>query len=485
MDVAQIRDMGRELGVFLGEFDDCFGRSEPREHLHTYVAGQVSDLERKSVEPIALAAGVPPRTLQAFLSNAQWDQEHMVDHLQRIVARDHAHPKAIGVIDETGNPKKGRHTAGVERQWCGNTGKVDNCVVGVHLSYVVGDFHCLLDSDLYLPEPWADDPARRAEAKIPDDVAFRTKPQIALDQMRRALGNGIRVTAWTFDEAYGRGRDFLDGLDGQGQNYVGEVPSDFVGWTQFPRVLRSPRPQERGKRGKKRQYPRLARKALPACRVDNLCTYSPVFQKQPWQRFRIKDGEKGPVVWEAKPCRFYRKQGSDGLPRAAHTLIVARNVLQPDEVKYFVSNLLVGSEGVTLEWLLWIAFSRWPIERCFEVAKRELGMDHFEVRSWCGIHRHLYISQVSQLFCARVHQRLREKNAPRFVPDGRTGSPGRLRVDPCPAPRPRRPEGGLPTGCRTDLLLPAPQPTGAPVTHKDDPQTFPCDRHRRRPVAVL
>lgn len=412
MDLAQIDGVGRELPVFLKEFDGCFGRREPREHLGVYVAGQVSDLERKSVEPIALAGGVRPRTLQAFLAYAHWDETHMVDQLQRIVVRDNAHPQAIGVIDETGNPKKGKHTAGVRRQWCGNTGKVDNCVVAVHLSYVQGDFQCLLDSDLFLPKDWADDPRRRAEAKVPDEVVFRTKPQIALDQVRRALGNGIRVAAWTFDELYGRGHDFLDGLGSLGQNYVGEVPSDFTGWVQPPRVLRSPRPQDRPKRGPTRRYPRLARKALPACRVDNLCRHSPVFRKQKWRRFRIKDGEKGPVVWEVKWSRFYRKQGPDGLPGTAHTLIVARNVLDPDEVKYFVSNLLVGSQGVTVEWLLWIAFSRWPIERCFEVAKRELGMDHFEVRSWGGIHRHLYISQVSQLFCARAHQRLRKKKRP-------------------------------------------------------------------------
>jgi SRSO17 transposase len=485
MDVAQMGQMGRELVVFLREFDGCFGRSEPREHLRTYVAGQVSDLPRKSIEPIALAAGVRPRTLQAFLSNARWNEDHMVDQLERIVARDHAHPKAIGVIDETGNPKKGQHTAGVQRQWCGNAGKVDNCVVGVHLSYVVGDFQCLLDGDLFLPKDWADDPQRRAEAKIPDDVVFRTKPQIALGQVHLALGNGIRVAAWTFDEGYGRGRDFLDGLDGLGQNYVGEVPLDFVGWTQQPRVLRSPGPQERRKQGRKRHYPRLARKALPACRVDNLCRYSPVFQNQKWQRFRIKDGEKGPVVWEVKHGRFYRKHGPDGLPKAAHTLIVARNVLQPDEVKYFVSNLLVGSEGVTLKWLLWIAFSRWPVERCFEVAKRELGMDHFEVRSWCGIHRHLYISQLSQLFCARVHQRLREKNDPHVVPDGRTGPPSRLRVDRCSALGPGGPADDLPKDRPTDRLLPAAQPTGPTVAHKDHASKPPIAWDRHSATAIV
>lgn len=125
---------------------------------------------------------------------------------------------------------------------------------------------------------------------------------------------------------------------------------------------------------------------------------------------------------------FYRKHGPQGLPGPTHTLIIARNLLQPKEVKYFLSNMVIGSEGFSLEWLLWVAFSRWPIERCFEVGKKELGMDHFEVRSWLGIHRHLYISQVSQLFCARIRQKLREKKRPPISIDRRAGSPGRLRL---------------------------------------------------------
>ena len=423
MDAKLIKKMGRKLKEFLGEFDDCFGRSGPREHLRTYVSGQLSNLPRKSIEPIALAAKVPPRTLQYFLSSMQWDQQRLRDRTQWMVARDHAHPKAIGVIDETGNPKKGRHTAGVRRQWCGNTGKVDNCVVGVHTAYVVDDFQCLLDSDIYLPKEWAEDEDRRKEAGIPDDVVFRKKADIALEQVGRALQNGIRFSAWTFDEWYGRDGEFLDGMDSLGQNYIGEIPSDFVGWLSQPKVLVSPKPQKRPKRGRKRQFPRLPRKSLPACEVRNLATYSRMFQKQKWQRFRIKDGEKGPVVWEVKFSHFYRKHGENGLPGPTHTLIVARNVMNHKEVKYFLSNMVVGSEGITLEWLLWVAFSRWPIERCFEVGKRELGMDHFEVRSWLGIHRHFYISQLSQLFCARIHHELREKKTGEFLPDGRTGSP--------------------------------------------------------------
>jgi len=481
MDVKQIKTLGKELKVFLGAFSDCFGRSEPRHHLQTYVAGQLSDLRRKSAEPMALAAGIPPRTLQCFLSSVRWDELRMRDRLQWIVARDHSHPHAIGVVDETGNPKKGGHTAAVQRQWCGNTGKIDNCVVGVHTAYVAGDFQCILDSDLYLPEAWASDSQRRDQVGIPPDVLYRRKTMIALEQISRALANGVRVAAWTFDELYGRDGEFLDRLEALGQNYVGEVPSNFTGWLQEPRVLQKPTPQMQRKLGRKRRFPRLARKALPACEVKNLLTYSRVFQKQPWKRYRVKDGENGPIVWEIKHATFYRKQGKhgrDGLPGPAHSLMVARNVLEPDKIKFFLSNLVLGSGEVTLDRLLWIGFSRFPIERCLEVGKRDLGMDHFEVRSWRAIHRHLYISQVSQLFCARVHQRLREKNGGRPVPDGRTDSRRDRRVDrsaivaaDCSIER-------IPEGRRADNVPPTSKPTGAAIAYENHPATPSSIGHR-------
>ncbi len=319
-----------------------------------------------------------------------WDGPRLRDRLHWIVARDHGHPRAIGIIDESGNPKKGKHTCGVQRQWCGNTGKLDNCVVAVHLAYAFNDFQCLLDSDLFLPKEWADDPKRRKAAGIPEDVVYRKKADIALEQISRAIKNGIRFSALTFDEFYGRDGEFLDSLDALGQDYVGEVPSDFTGWLHEVRVLQKPTAAQRRKRGRKGHFPRLAKKALPACEVRNLAVYSRVFRKQKWERFRIKDGEKGPVIWEVKHALFYRKHGqsargcltADGLPGPAHSLIVARNVLDSHEIKYFLSNRAVGSGEVTLEWLLWVAFSRFSVERCFELGKRELGMDHFEVRSW-------------------------------------------------------------------------------------------------------
>jgi SRSO17 transposase len=484
MDADLVRTMGKELKHFVAEFDDCFGRREPREHLRAYIRGQLSDLPRKSVEPIALAAKIPPRTLQWFLNEAAADDERMRNQVQRIVAREHADSKAIGIIDESGNPKKGTHTAGVQWQWCGHSGKVDNCVVAVHLGYAAGDFECLLDSDLFLPEDWADDPQRRAEVGIPDDVIFRTKPQIALAQVARALSNGIRVSAWSFDAFYGRGAEFLDGMDGLGQNYVGEIPSDFYGWVRQPRVLAAPREQELRRRGPRRRFPRVARKSSQACEVNNLAAYSPVFVSQNWERFRVKDGEKGPMVWEVKHCYFWRKHGQHGLPGPAHTLIVARNALDPGEVRYFLSNLVVCGD-VILEWLLWVGFSRWPIERCFQVAKTELGMDHFEVRSWRGIHRHFYITQLSQLFCARVHQRLREKNDGEPVLDRGTSADGGVGLGRCAVQALRRAARHLPGHGRKDRLSPVTQPAGSDLPYPNDACPTAGDGHRCGPIAVM
>jgi len=241
---------------------------------------------------------------------------------------------------------------------------------------------------------------------VPDEVEFRTKPQIALDQVDRALSNGVRVSAWTFDELYGRDGKFLDGLEGQRQVFVGEIPNNFHGWVQEPVVLRNA-PKNQGKGGRPKRYPRVARRR-PSCEVRNLAAYSPVFREQSWQRYRIKDTDKGPQVWEVKWAVFWRK-GEDGLPTRRHCLIVARNVLT-GEVKYFLSNRVPGEwnpvmgKYITLRWLLRVAFGRCSIESCFREGKEELGLDHYEVRGWRCLHRHFYVTQLSHLFCARVRQ---------------------------------------------------------------------------------
>jgi len=420
MEARKIGELQRMLNRYLGEFDDCFSRSEPAENLRVYVNGQLSDLQRKSIEPMADRAGVPPRTLQQFLSLADWDDPEMTDRVEQIVARDHSHALSIGILDETGHPKKGKKTAGVQRQWCGARGKVDNCVVTVHISYVAGAFHTLLPGALFLPKAWSLDRDRCREAKIPDEVVHQPKWQMALALRRRAVANGVRFEWMTADEGYGEVPAFLFALDDCGQRYVVEVPSTFHGWLRRPEVLQK-QPRSRRRRGRKPRYPRLKVKNLPTLEARNMVRYGRPFREQPWVKFHIKDSTLGPEVWEVKAAAIWLKR--DGLPTWSHWLIAARNVLEPEKIKYFVSN---APPGVPLEVQLHVAFSRFQVERCFEEAKGELGLDHFEVRNYRSLQRHLLLTAVSHLFLAKVHQKWRGGKP---AVDGPPDPPGGRGVD--------------------------------------------------------
>lgn len=219
----------------------------------------------------------------------------------------------------------------------------------------------------------------------------------------------MRVSAWTFDELYGRDGKFLTGLEERQQVFVGEIPVDFHGWVRKPKILE--KGPETAKTGRPKVYPRLAQ-GSHSSEVRNLAKYSPVFRKQSWQPYRIKDTDKGPEVWEVKWGVFWRKD-ENAFPTRRHGLVVARNVLT-GEVKYFLSNRVPGelnpvtSQYVTLRWLLRVAFGRWSIESCFREGKEELGLDHYEVRGWRCVHRHFYVTQLSHLFCARMRQEFDE-----------------------------------------------------------------------------
>ncbi len=370
MDAETILRIRPALTEYLHEFNGCMGRVTNRQHLNTYVTGQLSDLDRKSIEPIANAAGESPRTLQESLSMLRWDESGVRDHLQRRVASGHSHPHSIGIIDEVSFPKQGKKTACVQRQHCGARGKRDNCVVSVNLGYAAGELHTLLDGELYLPEKtWDHDRERCREAGIPDEVVYRPKWQMALGQVERALGNGIRFSRMTFDEGYGGKPPFLRGLDHLGQNYVAEIPTSFVGWTKPPEVLYREHARDKTL-GRPRKLPRLKVRNTPAAEVRDILRHSPVLRRVPWEKFRVKDGSKGPMVWEVKHVPFWIKD-ENGLPSRPHHLIVARTVLNPKEIKFFLSN---APESTPVSILLMVAFSRWRIERLFEDTKTELGM---------------------------------------------------------------------------------------------------------------
>jgi SRSO17 transposase len=404
MDAYQFRRLETEFTAFLDRFSDCFSRKDTRAHLGVYVRGQLSDLPEKSVEPIALEAGVAPRTLQEFLSQLKWDEDRMRDRLQQDVSAEYAGPHTIGIIDETSDVKKGDKTPGVQKQWCGRLGKTENCIVTVHLGFARGDFHCLLDGELYLPKSWDADRDRCREAGIPDSVVYRPKWQIGLDLHQRAVANGLAFEWITFDEGYGSKPEFLRELSSRGQMYVGEVPRSFAAWLDPPRVVN--RRYRRNGKGRGRKVPRLACDSPPTRRVDELLSDKRL-SDQPWKRFHVKDGEKGPMVWECKRAMITIKD-AQGLPGQRLHLVVARNVMEPDELKFFVSN---GPMETRLETLLLVAFSRWRVERCFEDDKSEIGLDQYEGRRYLGLKRHLIISAVSYLFLARVRQHWGEKKS--------------------------------------------------------------------------
>ena len=358
MDAKMIRRLKPRLNKFLNEFADCFTRKDTRMHLTTYVNGQLSDLHRKSVEPIALAQRMPPRTLQNFLSVLSWDHQAVRDRVADLICRDHAHPHAVGVIDETSDDKNGRKTPGVKRQWCGSKGKVENCIVTVHLAYATPDFHCLLDGDLYLPEDWSDDRRRCREAGIADDVVYRPKWQIALELYDRAVANGVHLEWVTFDEGYGSKPGFLRGLANRNPWFVGEVPTTFTGWITLPET--TDRPYRKAGRGRPRRTPRLKAGSLPARSVAHHRQYSPVLRERERVRYYVKDGEKGSIIWEAQHAMI-SPADEDGLPGEPLHLLVCRNPLD-GEIKYFVAH---APPETPTEVILPVAFSRWKVERCF------------------------------------------------------------------------------------------------------------------------
>lgn len=390
-------------------------REEPRVHLRTYLRGQLSDIPRKSVEPIALLHGTPPRTLQKFLAQHLWDEDGMRDRLQRLVAAEHADDHAVGVIDETAHPKKGSHTPGVKRQWCGATGKIDNCTVSVHLAYAGDGMRLLLDAELFLPEEWTVDDARRREAGVPDGVVHRTKWQIALSLLDRTLGNGVRFRWLTFDEGYGQAPEFLHALTARNQRYVAEVPTTIHGWVREPRVMRR---NHGARNGRPRRVTRVFVQDSRVSSVENLFRHSPSFTRQAWTALHVKDTTRGPVVWEVKESPFWLRR--DGVPTAEHRLVVARNALT-GEIKYFLTN---APSSVRIEEIARVACTRWTVERCFQDAKTELGLSHFEVRNWTSLTRHLLLPAVGLLALSRVTSRRCSKSADDHGVPGEGGGGG-------------------------------------------------------------
>lgn len=370
------------LGEYLEGFMADLKTDAGRKHFRDYVSGLLGSAERKNMERMAFKANVPVRTLQDFLACYVWDEDSVRRRVQRLVAEKWADENAIAIIDETGVAKKGSKTAGVQRQYCGGGGKVENSVMFVGLAYAAGEFHTLIDLELYLPKSWADDKTRRRVAGIPEEVEYRSKQDMSIEELRQAIHGGIRFRWATADEFYGRSSRWRRDVADMGFWYVVEVPKTTRGWLPA----------------------RIA--ALDADSPEDV--YHPREVQSLWRRggpswvpYRVKDTEKGPEAWELRAVRFVPSVNGGGEDEC--WLLVARNVLT-GEVKYFLSN---APADCPLETLGYVAFSRWRVERCFQDLKGEVWLDHFEVHKYRPLVRHLRLALAGMLFLAIERERLR------------------------------------------------------------------------------
>jgi SRSO17 transposase len=386
----------------------------------------LSDLPRKTIEPIALEAGTAVRTLQEFLVTARWDQERARDRLQQNLAATLATLPAdrlgtVGVIDETSCQKWGEHTPGVQRQYLGCVGKVDNGIVTVHVGVAQGRFQALLDADLYLPESWDADRERCRAAAIPDQVRYKPKWQIAFDQVARLRGNGVCFDWLVFDAGYGAAVPLLELLNVAGQRFMAEVPVNFM-------VRR-----------------RLTAKAQ---RADHCLG---VAQAKKGRRFHLRHQTVAASVWRAADLVVW-------VANRRHRLVVAINEATA-EVKYFLTNATEQS----LKRVLAVAFRRWTVEHSFRLAKQEAGLMHFEGRSYRGLTRHLILSLVVLGFVATHTERLRgEKSG-----DHRRASLPGTEPPLCQPVSPPPPHPGDSTHQKCHPLSPTPKPKSRNLPQKE------------------
>lgn len=389
VDPSDVEGLLGRLNSFARSFAPFFYRKEQASLSRIYLEGLASDLHRKSVEPIAIAHHRPRQGLQRFAGQGKWEDSKVREELHRQVARDLGDPDGILVLDGSGFPKKGKHSAGVARQWCNRLGKTDNCQVGVFIAYHGQGSSVLVDGDLYLPHEWTRSRARLDAAHVPPEIRFRSKIRLARELHERVAP---RIPhGWTVgDDEFGRPADFRRSLRRRGERYVLEVPSN----TMIRDLDAVPPPRPPGQRGPAPQHP-----------FGSVRDWAESLPISAWTRVFVRDGEKGPQILDvATTCvraRTERKRTG-----VRETLLVTRSLDATPELKFFLSNADAHTSRQTLAQ---VAVHQHRIEESFTLAKDDLGMDHYEVRSWLGWQHHMTMSFLGHWFVTREHRRLGEK----------------------------------------------------------------------------
>jgi len=386
---------------FVARFAPLLGDDSRADRAHAYLRGLLLDnADNKTAEAIALKVYGNPsqvRMTQVFLSSSPWPDPPLRDELGTWVDAELGSHEGVLIFDEGSFPKCGTKSVGVARQYCGATGKLDNCQVAVYVAYAGNGGHALLDTRLYLPESWTDDPDRCRAAGVPAGVVFRTKPQLAFELLRCWRGR-LRHRWVTFDEVYGRDPDFVGGLEELGERYIGEVPKDTRVWRQRPAV-EEPGPS-RG-RGAPRTKRRVATgEAAP----QTVAAVAAALPATAWQRLSFREGTKGVQYAEFARVRVVAER--DDLPGPELWLVVQRGSEQQPEVKYYLSNADVKC---ALREQARAAHTRWPVEDCFLRGKQEVGLGDYEVQGWRGWHHHQTLAFLALWFLVLQQRRLGKK----------------------------------------------------------------------------
>jgi SRSO17 transposase len=393
--VATGLEIPASVGEAAGEVEAVAARLRPRfkraaghRHAAAYLRGLLGDAERKNGWQLAERAGyAQPRPLQRVLDRSVWDADAVRDDLRAYVAAELGDPDGVLVVDETGFLKRGTKSCGVARQYSGTAGRIENCQIGVFLGYAGAKGRAGIDRSLYLPKGWAEDPERRGEAGVPEAVAFRTKPQLALEMIERALDADVPARWVVADEVYGSDGKLRRALEARDQAYVLAVKSNEMPTT----------------------WPPYAPPGQVAA-----AEVAAALEPEDWKRLSCGEGAQGERIydWACVPLRPALRDGW------VHALLVRRHPAEPDEVAYY---LVYAPIGTPLEEIVRAAGSRWAIEDVFKLAKRQAGLDDYEVRSWTGWHRHTTLALLALATLAVVAA---EKGEPaRIAGSSRSASP--------------------------------------------------------------
>ena len=400
--VEQMPMLVKELNAYSARFHDLFHRSEPREHFEIAMRSLLSTLEKKNVESMALKSGsrVPVRTLQHFMSSSPWsDKEVRIRH-QEFVSQTLGHPEGVAIIDGCDFTKKGKDSAGVARQYCGATGKVDNCQAGVFLGYANPDgMATLVDGRLYIPKSWFTEEqkeTRWTDCHIPKDIVFKTKPELAGEMIRETTDRArLPLRYLVADEAFGGNAGFLDGIP-EGVFFFCEVPKTTLVWLPTPESS----PDES-------LHPTSEDDARPV-EVQTLVNRSELEHRS---GVTIKEGAHGPIVADVARCRVVqvRKEGQQRVPGAECWFFLRVNPTT-GEHKYYLSSVPADTP---MEVNIWLSGMRWPVETCFQESKDYLGMDHYQVRSWTGWHHPMTLTFLTHHFLTHLRRRGKKNAEPK------------------------------------------------------------------------